>query len=163
MNPGGYTIEVTSLSPKATEKDVRDFFAFCGTIDHVEIVRGGEYACTAYVTFKEAYSLQTAVLLSGATILDQNVCITSWGHYEDEFDPWSQRSWEPDHGSNSTPSQGSQFSAGEAVTIAQDVVKTMVSQGYMLSKDAFSKAKSLDESHQVSATAAAKVAELSGK
>lgn len=39
MDPGEYTVEVTSLSPEATEKDVHDFFAFCGKIEHVEIVR----------------------------------------------------------------------------------------------------------------------------
>lgn len=41
------------------------------------------------------------------------------------------------------------------------MVKTMAAKGYVLGKDAFSKAKALDESHQVSATAVAKVAELS--
>ena len=39
MSPGGYTVEVTGLSPKATEKDVYDFFAFSGAIEYVEIVR----------------------------------------------------------------------------------------------------------------------------
>lgn len=39
MNPGGYTAEVTGLSPAATEKDVQEFFGFCGAIEHVEIVR----------------------------------------------------------------------------------------------------------------------------
>nr|DAD31198.1 TPA_asm: hypothetical protein HUJ06_010049 [Nelumbo nucifera] len=39
MDPSGYTVEVTSLSPNATEKDVYDFFAFSGTVEHVEIVR----------------------------------------------------------------------------------------------------------------------------
>lgn len=39
MNPGGYTVEVTGLSPKATEKDILDFFAFSGAIELVEIVR----------------------------------------------------------------------------------------------------------------------------
>lgn len=37
----------------------------------------------------------------------------------------------------------------------------MAAKGYILGKDAYSKAKALDESHQVSATAVAKVAELS--
>lgn len=53
------------------------------------------------------------------------------------------------------------YTAGEAVTVAQDVVKTMLAQGYILGKDALAKAKAFDESHQVSASAAAKVAELS--
>ncbi|EHA8590005.1 putative Binding partner of ACD11 1 [Cocos nucifera] len=47
------------------------------------------------------------------------------------------------------------------MTVAQDVVKTMLAKGYTLSKDALIKAKALDESYQVSATAAAKIAELS--
>ena len=43
MNDFGYTVEVTGLSPNATEKDVYDFFAFSGTIEHVEIVRYLEF------------------------------------------------------------------------------------------------------------------------
>ncbi|KAK7307123.1 hypothetical protein VNO77_39910 [Canavalia gladiata] len=161
MNSGGYTVEVTGLSPKATDKDVRDFFAFSGAIEHVEIIRSGDYACTAYVTFKDAYSQETACLLSGATILDQRVCITRWGQYQDEFDFWNQPSHSHEEETANTP-QSSQFvsSAGEAVTMAQEVVKTMLAKGYVLSKDALSKAKDFDESHQVSATATAKFSEL---
>jgi len=160
MNHGGYAVEVSGLSPKATDKDVYDFFAFSGAIEHVEIARSGEFGefdCTAYVTFKDAYSQDTACLLSGATILDQRVCITRWGQYEDEFDFWNR----PSHRQEETGSihmQRSQFpSTGEAVTM----VKTMLAKGYVLGKDALGKAKGFDESHQVSATAAAKVAELS--
>ncbi|KAI7733065.1 hypothetical protein M8C21_033422 [Ambrosia artemisiifolia] len=53
------------------------------------------------------------------------------------------------------------YIAGEAVTLAQDVVKTMIAKDNVLGKDALIKAKAFDESHQVSASAAAKVAELS--
>ncbi|XP_019196039.1 PREDICTED: binding partner of ACD11 1 [Ipomoea nil] len=164
MNPGGYTAEVTSLSPIATEKNIHDFFALCGKIDHIEIVRAGEHASTAYVTFRSSHALETAVLLSGATILDQQVCIARWGYYEDEYDYWNQSSWKPEEARDSTEhTQGHQYapSAGEAVTMAQDVVKTMVSRGYVLGKDALGKARAFDESHQLSATAAAKVADLS--
>lgn len=45
--------------------------------------------------------------------------------------------------------------------MTQEVVKTMLAKGYVLGKDALSKAKAFDESYHVSATAAAKVAELS--
>ncbi|XP_027096393.2 binding partner of ACD11 1 isoform X1 [Coffea eugenioides] len=165
MNPGDYTAEVTGLSPNATEKDVHDFFAFCGAIEHVEIVRAGEYACTAYVTFKNPHALETAVLLSGATILDQRVCITRWGRYDDEYDVWTRSTWTDGAESGPTQSNRHQFvsSAGEAITLAQDVVKTMLARGYVLGKDALSKAKAFDESHQVSATAAARVSEFSDR
>lgn len=47
--------------------------------------------------------------------------------------------------------------------MAQEVVKTMLAKGYDLGKDALIKAKAFDESHHVSASAAAKVAELSNR
>ncbi|XP_058186946.1 binding partner of ACD11 1 [Rhododendron vialii] len=165
MYPGGYTAEVTTLSPRATEKDVKEFFAYCGEIEHVEIIRSGEYACTAYVTFKDAYALETAVLLSGATIGDQRVCITRWGTYDDESDPWNNPSWNPRAENSSSTTHTNQFvsTPGEAVTVAQEVVTTMLAKGFTLTKDALTKAKALDESYQVSSTAAAKVAELSDR
>ncbi|KAJ8773777.1 hypothetical protein K2173_006427 [Erythroxylum novogranatense] len=163
MDQSGYTVEVTGLSPQTTEQVVYDFFAFSGPIQHVEIVRSGEYACTAYVTFKDAYAQETAVLLSGATILDERVCITRWGHYQDEFDMWNRSTSSPGNETDSSNPQRSQFvqNAGEAVTMAQEVVKTMLAKGYVLGKDALNKAKAFDGSHQVSASATAKVAELS--
>ncbi|XP_039011261.1 binding partner of ACD11 1-like isoform X1 [Hibiscus syriacus] len=191
MYHGGYTAEITSLSPKVTEKDLRDFFAYCGVIEHVEIIRCGEYACTAYVTFKDPYSLETAVLLSvsstrtsnegnklhsfskrkkncvlsatwkGATIVDQSVWISRWGSYDDDSYPWDGSSWKAQEDTSSTVTHMHPFvsSPGEAVT----VVKTMLAKGYVLGKDALVKAKDLDESYRVSATAAAKVAELSNR
>ncbi|XVE83806.1 hypothetical protein DITRI_Ditri16bG0116800 [Diplodiscus trichospermus] len=161
MYPGGYTAEITSLSPKATEKDVHDFFTYCGAIEHVEIIRFGEYACTAYVTFKDAYALETAVLLSGATIADQSVCISKWGSYVDDAYPWDGSSWKIEEDTSSMVTHVDQFvsTPGEAVT----VVKTMLGKGYVLGKDALVKAKELDKSYQVSATAAAKVAEFSNR
>ncbi|KAL6983504.1 hypothetical protein U1Q18_016890 [Sarracenia purpurea var. burkii] len=163
MSSSEYTAEVTGLPPTATEKDVYEFFSFCGTIEHIDIIRAGECACSAYVTFKEAYALETAVLLSGATIMDKHICITPWGHYEAEFDIWNRSSWKLEDETGSTSSQENPPvpSAGEAVAMAQDVVKTMLAKGYVLGKDTLTKAKALDETHQVSATAVAKVSELS--
>ncbi|CAL1392107.1 unnamed protein product [Linum trigynum] len=154
MNPGGgYTIEVKSLSHKATEKDVHDFFSHCGTVEHIEMVRSGEYACTAYVTFRDAYALETAILLSGASIADQPVYIALWG-----TQIYEGRAYHEESHVNHLAS-----SPGEAVTVAQEVVKTMLAKGYVLGKDALVKARALDESHKVTAVAAAKVAELSSR
>ncbi|CAN1146127.1 Binding partner of ACD11 1 [Linum perenne] len=104
--------------------------------------------------------------MDGATIVDQRVCISAWGtHTIDESDPWNSPSWKVEdragyevHHVNHLAS-----SPGEAVTVAQEVVKTMLAKGYILGKDALVKAKALDESHKVSASAAAKVAELSSR
>ncbi|XP_064956241.1 binding partner of ACD11 1-like isoform X2 [Musa acuminata AAA Group] len=127
MSLSGYTVEVTNLSPNATERDLYDFFSFSGAIEHIEIIRTGEYASTAYVTFRDPHALETAVLLSMPEV----------NHL------------------NTTPR--------EAVTMTQEVVKTMLAMGYELSKDALIKAKAFDESHHVTATAAAMVADLSNR
>ncbi|KAE8648916.1 binding partner of ACD11 1 [Cucumis sativus] len=165
MYNGGYTAEVTSLSPKATENDVYDFFSHCGTVEHVEILRSGDYACTAYVTFRDAFALETAILLSGAEILDQCVFISRWGAYIDESDSWNSPAQMTNDNTSlmATKIMHSVHTPGEAVTMAQQVVKTMLSKGYVLTKDALVKAKAFDDSCQVSATAAAKVYELSNR
>ncbi|KAF9592868.1 hypothetical protein IFM89_018422 [Coptis chinensis] len=160
MSLRGYTVEVTNLSPNAEEKDVSDFFRFCGAIEHVEIFSSGEYGRTAYVTFKDPYALETALLLSGATIVDQCVCIIRHGQYGDGFAMWNRPSWNTEYESGSMNAQHADAfvsSPGEAVTL----VKTMVSKGYVLSKDALTKAKAFDDSYKISATAGAKAYEAS--
>jgi len=39
MSLNGYTVEVSNLSPRATEGDLYDFFSFSGAIEHIEIIR----------------------------------------------------------------------------------------------------------------------------
>ncbi|KAK6133680.1 hypothetical protein DH2020_032590 [Rehmannia glutinosa] len=164
MSASGYTVEITNLSPNANKKDVYDFFAFCGAIQHVEIVRAGEYECKAYVTFKNPHAVETAVMLNGATILGQPVCITERRHYKNNYSLSNPSPWNVgDESGQRQHSQGQNVlpPAGKAVSLAQDVAKTVASKGYVLGKDALGKAKAFDESHHVSATAVAKVTELS--
>ncbi|KAG8066438.1 hypothetical protein GUJ93_ZPchr0004g38555 [Zizania palustris] len=163
MSGTGYTVEVTNLSSKASESDLHEFFSFSGAIEHIELIRSGEYCSTAYVTFKEPYALDTAVLLSGATIVDQPVCIARWGQPDEPYNFWDRPAWHIEEEIEYREYQSCQFNSTpqEALTIAQDVVKTMLARGYILSKDALARARAFDESHQVTATAAAKAAELS--
>ncbi|XP_062184828.1 binding partner of ACD11 1 isoform X2 [Phragmites australis] len=163
MSETGYTVQVTNLSSRVSESDLHEFFSFSGPIEHVELIRSGEYGSTAYVTFKEPYALETAVLLSGATIVDQPVCITHWGQPEEPYNFWDRSAWQFEEETEYRNYQACQFNATpqEALTVAQDVVKTMLARGYVLSKDALAKARAFDESHGVTATAAAKAAELS--
>ncbi|KAL5177767.1 Binding partner of ACD11 1 [Glycine soja] len=120
MNSGGYTIEVTCLSPKATEKYLYDFLLSVVQLSMLKLPefdmkvivqdRSGDYACTAYVTFKDAHSQENCLFAQ---------------HKEDTA----------------------------SSSLAQEVVKTMLAKGYVLSKDALAEAKYFDDSHQVSATA----------
>lgn len=62
MYPGGYTAEVTSLSPKATEKDVYDFFAHCGAIEHVELIRCNSLTLLLVAEIKSTYQLNPKIV-----------------------------------------------------------------------------------------------------
>ncbi|KAJ7974425.1 Binding partner of ACD11 1 [Quillaja saponaria] len=113
-------------------------------------------------------------------IVDQCVCISRWRSYVVESEAWSSPAWKPEERYTSSAVYlklifrlpfflqdihiGRTMSTpGEAVTMAQEVVKTMVAKGYVLGKDALVMAKAFDESHNFSSTAASKVAELSNK
>ncbi|KAF7802965.1 binding partner of ACD11 1 [Senna tora] len=165
MYTSGYVAEVSNLSPRATEKDVHNFFAYSGLIEHVEIIRSGEDACTAYVTFRDAYALDTALLLNGSVIVDQCIFISRWEASIDDCDNWNNHTSKPEDSTSPMDIHVKKLAStpGEAVTMAQEVVKTMVAKGYILGKDALIKAKEFDESYQVSTTAAAKFAELSNR
>lgn len=114
------------------------------------------------MTFQEPYAVETALLLTGATIVDQKVCIVRWGDCEESFDDWKAHSWRLQHDEEPEVARSRGFVQDPrgAVTMAQDVVSAMLAKGYILGKDALSKAKAFDESHQVTASAAAKVVSL---
>ncbi|KAL3630807.1 hypothetical protein CASFOL_023791 [Castilleja foliolosa] len=148
------TVRVSNVSLSATEQDIQEFFSFSGIIEYVEMKSESERSQTAFVTFKETQGAETAVLLTGATIVDQAVNIAL----------------EPDY---VLPPEAIAYAASEnknaggiassAVQKAEDVVSNMLAKGFILGKDALNKAKSLDEKHQVISTATAKVASLDQK
>jgi RNA recognition motif-containing protein len=146
-----YTVQVCNLSPKATMKDVKQFFSYSGTVKKVKLERAGQWAQVAFVTFKEPYALETAVLLSGATIIDQKVCIVPWGGSEEAVSRWKKQKLQEE--GNTQGASSFIPSAEQAV----NVVTTMLSKGYTLGKDTLSKANELDQKYQVINTATAKV------
>lgn len=149
------TVKVSNLSHGASEQDIREFFSFSGEIEHVEMQGGDEWSQIAYVTFKDAQGADTALLLSGATIVDMSVIITA----APEYKPPPSSSPPPyTEGPTSKPATSS-----NAVQKAEDVVSTMLAKGFVLGKDAVGKAKSFDQKHQLTSTASAKVATLDRK
>ncbi|XP_020572063.1 binding partner of ACD11 1-like isoform X2 [Phalaenopsis equestris] len=149
----GRTVNVSNVSLGATEQDIKEFFSFSGDIEYVEMRSGDQWSQVAYVTFKDKQGAETAILLSGATIVDLSVVIT--------LDPDYQL---PPSASAPPPSASHPAAGAEtAVQKAEDVVSTMLAKGFILGKDALNKAKSLDEKHQFTSTATAKVASFDKK
>ncbi|KAI5057425.1 hypothetical protein GOP47_0027440 [Adiantum capillus-veneris] len=144
----GYTVQVNNVSSRATVRDLQNFFSFSGRISKIDLRSDGNWSQVALVTFKDAEALDTAVLLSGATIVDQPVSVFSLEDVDQEVG-WEEQAVQP---------VVHQASSNQAVTRAQDMVTSMLSKGYVLGKDALSKAKSFDERLQLSANATSRVA-----
>lgn len=147
------SVKVCNVSLGASEQDIKEFFSFSGEIDHIELQSENERSQTAYVTFQDAQGAETAVLLSGATIVDQSVTIALAPDYK----PPAIASASP------MATENNSGAAGTPVQKAEDVVTTMLAKGFVLGKDALNKAKGFDEKHQFTSTASATVASLDQK
>ncbi|KAL0296354.1 UNVERIFIED_CONTAM: Binding partner of ACD11 1 [Sesamum radiatum] len=148
------TVKVSNLSLGASERDIKEFFSFSGDIEYVEMQSDTERCQLAFVTFKDAQGAETAVLLSGATIVDMTVDIALDPDYK----------LPPAASAPLLPSEGKTGAGAEsAFQKAEDVVSSMLAKGFILGKDAVNKAKSFDEKHQLTSTASAKVASFDKK
>jgi RNA recognition motif-containing protein len=56
------TVHVKNISSATSEKEVKDFFSFCGKISNLEITPSGETQ-SATVTFEKETAAKTALLL----------------------------------------------------------------------------------------------------
>ncbi|XP_021725827.1 binding partner of ACD11 1-like [Chenopodium quinoa] len=146
------SVKVCNVSLGASEQDIKEFFSFSGEIEHIELQSENERSQTAYVTFKDAQGAETAVLLSGATIVDQSVTIALAPDYKSP----ATASVPP----TATENTGA---VGSPVQKAEDVVTTMLAKGFVLGKDALNQARGFDEKHRFTSTASATVASLDQK
>ncbi|KAK4803789.1 hypothetical protein SAY86_003606 [Trapa natans] len=147
------TVKVSNVSLGANERDIKEFFSFSGDIEYVEVQSDTERSQIAYVTFKDSQGAETAMLLSGATIVDMSVSIDLAPDYK--LPPAATA---PLLIENKTPG-----GAESAFRKAEDVVSSMLAKGFILGKDAVGKAKSFDEKHQLTSTASSKVVSFDKK
>ncbi|VAH95059.1 unnamed protein product [Triticum turgidum subsp. durum] len=142
------TVKVGNISLSASKREITEFFSFSGDIEYVEMQSETDWSQLAYVTFKDSQGADTAVLLSGATIVDLSVIITPVENYQ-----------LPPEAHKQLPGENSP-SAESAVRKAEDVVSSMMAKGFVLSKDALNMARSFDERHNIMSTATATVVSL---
>ncbi|XP_019162683.1 PREDICTED: binding partner of ACD11 1 isoform X1 [Ipomoea nil] len=173
MQENRRTVRVGNLSDLATDREVREFFSFSGEIEHIEIRREQDLYRTAYVTFKDTKALEIALLLSGATIVDQIVNISLAENYVPQPEIQEVRIFVDNAssiaGETNSPfdEQDKQTSPGSGrkvyVSKAQDVVSSVLAKGSAIGQDAMNKARAFDEKHQLTATASAKVSSFDQK
>ncbi|KAK6921608.1 RNA recognition motif domain, partial [Dillenia turbinata] len=146
------TIKVSNISLAASERDIKEFFSFSGDIQHLEMQRESEMTQLAYVTFKNLQGADTAMLLSGAFIADLPISICPAVNYQ-----------LPTDAPLLTPDHQKIVVANSAVHKAEDAVSSMLARGYVMGKDALSKARAFDEQHNLTSNASATVASIDYK
>ncbi|OEL31264.1 Binding partner of ACD11 1 [Dichanthelium oligosanthes] len=160
------TVRVRNISDLATEREVREFFSFSGEIEHVDIrFDGAATGRTAYVTFKDPKALEIALLLSGATIVDQVVNITPAEDYiyipvtEQQLmvSEVTSTSSAPNTESEYSPEVNASPNSRVYVSKAHDVMTNVIAKGSAIRQDAVNKAKAFDEKHQLRANASARI------
>ncbi|KAL0337106.1 UNVERIFIED_CONTAM: Binding partner of ACD11 1 [Sesamum calycinum] len=157
------TVQVKRVSDLATEREIHEFFSFSGEIENIEIRREAGESRIAFVTFKDPKALEIALLLSGATIVDQVVSIAPAENYisqpeirevriVDNAVSMSQENTSPVAEGKMSPNNGRVY-----ISKAQDVVSSMLAKRVGLTEKLTvgisavnSKVKSVDQRFQVS-------------
>ncbi|KAJ5787719.1 Nucleotide-binding alpha-beta plait [Penicillium paradoxum] len=139
------TVHVSGIAPATSDKEVRDFFSFCGKIVNLSITPvSGEADAqkSATVTFEKEAAAKTALLL------DQTQLGTSSVHVE------SAHTFEDIAGAQVTDAAAE--NKGEEHDIAQEdkprsrIFAEYLAHGYVVSDHAIVKAIALDQKHGVS-------------
>ncbi|CAK9135020.1 unnamed protein product [Ilex paraguariensis] len=161
------TVHVGHVSDLASEREIHEFFSFSGEIEHIEIRRESGQSKAAFVTFRDPKALEIALLLSGATIVDQIVSITPAENYVPQPEIQEVRlvdnalSMAQDNASHDAEVKATSPRSGRVyVSKAQDVVSNMLAKGSAIGQDAMNRARAFDEKHQLRANASAKVSSL---
>lgn len=136
-------VHVKNISHETSEKEVRDFFSFCGKITSLSVTPSSDAADSpksATVTFEKETAAKTALLLDNTQLGPSQVQVSSAANLDDIA------------GSASHGDSG----AHDGEDISQDdkprsrIVAEYLAQGYVLSDTAIQKAIALDNKHGIS-------------
>jgi len=132
------TVHVKNISAQTTEKEVREFFSFCGKITSLEVTPGATTK-DATVTFEKETAAKTALLLDNTQLGSTQVTVTS--------------------ASGASEDDGSHFTSNterDTDEITQEekprsrIIAEYLAHGYVVSDAAAQRAIDLDSKHGVS-------------
>jgi len=70
-------VNVKGISSKTSDKEVRDFFSFCGKISNLDVTYESDSTKSATVTFEKETAAKTALLLDNTQLGEAQVHVTS--------------------------------------------------------------------------------------
>jgi len=130
-------VKVTGISSQTSEKEVRDFFSFCGKISDLSVSSESDDTKSAKVTFEKETAAKTALLLDNTTLGPASVHVTS-----------------ESAGTTSTSSKGAEEHDGHDVSQEDKprarILAEYLAHGYLISDSVIEKGLALDKQHGIS-------------
>jgi len=130
-------VNVTGISSQTSEKEVRDFFSFCGKISNLSVKEESSGTKSATVTFEKETAAKTALLLDNTQLGPAQVKVTS-----DSSSAPSSTSKETEHSDDHDISQEDKPRSR--------ILAEYLAHGYVLSDQVIEKGLALDKQHGIS-------------
>jgi len=144
------TVHVKGISSQTSDKEVNDFFSFCGKITNITITPVSaepEASKSATITFEREAAAKTALLLD-QTQLGASTVLVSAAHNLDEIagsDKTASHGDEPNFGADSDPLEKLRQENKPRSTIFAE----LLSHGYVIGDQALQKGIELDKQHGI--------------
>lgn len=130
-------VNVKNISSQTSEKEVKDFFSFCGKITNLQLTSAGETQ-SATVTFEKATAAKTALLLDNTQLGSTQVQVSSSTGAAQDEDHYTQNA---DRDTDEITQEDKPRSR---------IVAEYLAQGYVIGDKAIQQAIDLDHKHGVS-------------
>merc|ERR1712193_368968 len=131
------TVNVKNISSATSEKEIKDFFSFCGKISSIEVTKSGE-SQNATVTFEKETAAKTALLLDNTQLGATQVQVSSATGSNDD---------DGSHFTQNTERDSDEITQEEKPRAR--IAAEYFAHGYVLGDQATDKAKSVDQSYGV--------------
>merc|ERR1711900_139385 len=132
------TVNVKNISSATSEKEIKDFFSFCGKISSIEVTKSGE-SQNATVTFEKETAAKTALLLDNTQLGATQVQVSSATGSNDD---------DGSHFTQNTERDSDEITQEEKPRAR--IAAEYIAHGYVLGDQAIQKAIDLDTKHGVS-------------
>merc|ERR1712225_42874 len=132
------TVNVKNISSATSEKEIKDFFSFCGKISSIEVTKSGE-SQNATVTFEKETAAKTALLLDNTQLGATQVQVSSAPGSNDD---------DGSHFTQNTERDSDEITQEEKPRAR--IAAEYIAHGYVLGDQAIQKAIDLDTKHGVS-------------
>jgi len=130
------TIYVKNIGPKTEDKEIKDFFSFCGKINSIDVTSEGETK-SATVAFEKETAAKTALLLNHTKLGSHEISVTS------------NSTNEHDNGAPTTNADRDTDEITQEEKPRARILAEYLASGYLVADTGLQRAIALDEKHGV--------------